>query len=383
MAMQEACPNYAPSAAGTSNAKFIFVEGTPGHQFFYDLFGELQSAQLLTPYSNDQAWGLDPASKDAMKSSLEYIRRSVGRRAKALFFLTFDPLVYGPSAGEFFRFLHACPVLVFGILHRTPDSPPQIERLRYLNGTAAGICCLSETMVAHARSTLGLDKARYLPHHPTTFAYGRALQARDKLRAKMSIRFDQVAFSVLGEARRGKGINLLLSAFKHILASERERMFFVFAGKARHYSNDEVRQALVNSRVMGLSDLRSRSGKSNYVVLSGREYAQYVAASDIGLLLYQDEQRNCMSGVLGDFVWANCKLIATADSFTGAEVRKHDLGLVLEEETPSALAAALVEALERPPLCISPGAKKYRERIAPGAVLEMLRQLIDRGDAGH
>jgi hypothetical protein len=117
------------------------------------------------------------------------------------------------------------------------------------------------------------------------------------------------------------------------------------------------------------------------VVLSEREYAEYIAASDIGLLLYQDNQRNCMSGVLGDFVWANCKVIATADSYVGAEVRRHNLGVTVKEESPSTLAAALVEALRIPSASISPGAKEYRERIAPDAVLEKLRQLIDPGDA--
>ena len=57
-----------------------------------------------------------------------------------------------------------------------------------------------------------------------------------------------------------------------------------------------------------------------------------MSASDIGLLLYQDEQRHCMSGILGDYLSANCKVIATADSFIGAEVRRHDLGLTVQHE---------------------------------------------------
>jgi glucosyl-dolichyl phosphate glucuronosyltransferase len=373
--------SYAPSAAGTSNAQFVFVEGLPGHRYLYDLFGELDGAQLLTPYSNDQAWNWDPASTVGLKSGFEYIYRSIGRRAKAVFFLTFDPLVYRPSADEFFRFLVACPVPVFGILHRMPDSSLRIERVQHLNSLVAGICFLSGTMVEHARSTLGLDRACYLPHHPTTFAFSKTARARDKIRATIGIRPDQVAFAVIGEARRGKGISLLLSAFERIPATARERMFFMFAGKARDHSNEEVRRALINSRMMGFSDLRQRSGDSNYVVLTEREYAEYITASDIGLLLYQDDQRNCMSGVLGDFVWANCKVIATADSYAGAEVRQYNLGLTLKEESPSTLAATLVEALRLPSTSVLPSAREYGESIAPAKVLATLRRLIDRSDA--
>jgi hypothetical protein len=203
------------------------------------------------------------------------------------------------------------------------------------------------------------------------------MRAREKIRTRIGIRPDQVAFAVIGEARRGKGIGLLLSAFERIPASERERMFFVFAGKAKDHSNEEIRRALINSRTMGFSDLRHHSVPSNYVVLSEREYAEYIAASDTGLLLYQDEQRNCMSGVLGDFVWANCKVIATADSYTGAEVRRHNLGLTLKEESPSALAATLLEALRIPSGVNSKNAREYRERIAPNAVLEVLKLMVD------
>jgi hypothetical protein len=374
--------SYAPSAAGTSSAQFVFVEGRPGHIYLYDLFGELDRAQLLTPYSNDQAWNYDADSKASLKSSLEYVYRSLGSKTKAVFFLTFDALVYGPSADEFLRFLRMCPVQVFGILHRMPDTSPQIEAVQQLNNLVAGICFLSEIMAEHASSTLGMYNACYLPHHPVTFAFPRARRNREKIRAKIGIRPDQVVFSVIGEARRGKGISLLLSAFRQIPISARERMYFLFAGKASANSNEEIRQALINSRIAGLSDLRRHPVAGNYAVLSEREYAEYVAASDIGLLLYQDGQRNCMSGILGDYVLSNCKVIATTDSYTGAEVRRNDLGLTLREESSSTLAATLVEALRIQSASVSPGAQEYRKCIAPDVVLRKLRQLIDDSYAG-
>jgi hypothetical protein len=261
-----------------------------------------------------------------------------------------------------------------------PDTAHQIAAVQRLDNLAAGVCFLSETMVNHARSTLGLQKASYLPHHPTTVAFPSALRAREKIRTRMGVQPEQVTFAVIGEARRGKGIALLLSAFERIPTSARERMFFVFAGKARDHTNEEVRRALASSGTMGFADLRHHPIDSHYAVLSGREYAEYIAASDIGILLYQDEQRHCMSGVLGDFVWANCNVIATTDSFVGAEVRQHDLGLTLQAEEPSTLAAVLAESLRFSSSALSSKAKDYRARISPDAVLQRLRLLMDQSD---
>jgi hypothetical protein len=85
-----------------------------------------------------------------------------------------------------------------------------------------------------------------------------------------------------------------------------------------------------------------------------------------------------MSGVLGDYLRANCKLVATADSYTGAEVRLHDLGLTLQSEDPSTVATTLVEALSLPATPVSPKACAYKERIAPASVLGWLPRLIDQ-----
>jgi len=182
---------------------------------------------------------------------------------------------------------------------------------------------------------------------------------------------------VIGEARKGKGIPWLLSAFKKIPDALRDRMFFIFAGKATDHSSDEVRRALDAAGMIGVTDLRRHPVAANYAVLSDGEYAEYVAASDIGLLLYQDGQRQCMSGVLGDFLWARCKVVATADSFVGAEVRRHDLGLALRREDASTLAAALAEAVGLAAQPLSQKAERYRASIVPEAVLQTLRRLME------
>ena len=80
-----------------------------------------------------------------------------------------------------------------------------------------------------------------------------------------------------------------------------------------------------------------------------------------------------MSGILGDYLSANCRLIATADSYGGAEVRRHDLGLTIQREDASTLATALVEALSSLSSAWSSRTAQYRASIAPSVVLETLR----------
>jgi glucosyl-dolichyl phosphate glucuronosyltransferase len=374
---------YAPSAAGASDARYLFIEALPGHRYLYDLYGDIDGAQLLTYMSEDQAWGKNTACQERFRSFLGYVRRSIGRKTRALFFVTYDGPAYGSSREDFFRFLQDCPVPVSGILHRMPETPSWLEAARQLDGLVDNICLLSETMADYGRTKLGLSKACHLPHHSTTLSLPSALCARDRIRARLCIRPEQVAFAVIGEARRGKGIPWLLSTLSKIPAALRDRMFFIFAGKATEHSGGEVQRGLDAARLPGVADLRAHPVAAHYAVLSDREYAEYVAASDIGLLLYQDGQRQCMSGVLGDYLWANCKVVATTDSFIGAEVRRHNLGLTLRREDASTLAAALTEAVGLAALPLSAGAEKYRASIAPQAVLQTLRGLLSGRDAGE
>jgi hypothetical protein len=156
-------------------------------------------------------------------------------------------------------------------------------------------------------------------------------------------------------------------------------MFLLIAGRARHYSAQNLKARLRAVRTAGAVDLRDSSDYLTFEVLTQREYANYVAVSDIGLTLYQEEQRNVMSGVLGDYVWAGRPLIATENSYTGAEVRRNDLGVLLHSEDPETLAVALTDALRMTDHPNGPSALTvaYRDRIAPNAVLRRLQEILD------
>jgi len=369
---------YAPSSAGGAMARYVFVEAVPGHEYLYDLFGDLPGSSLIK-YSWNHAWGWDPASIAALREDLAIIYRSIGPSTRAVFFLSLDPALCDAQSEPFLQFVSACPVPVHGILHRMPQTTREIEMVQRMSRMTGRLCFLSETMAEQARSVLGLSNVSYLPHHPTSYAHPCPPSRREALRIKLGVQPGQFVFSAIGEARQGKGIDLLMSALEQIPIAARGQIFFLVAGKARHYNAQDLRSKLVQARTAGAVVLREHADEARYAVLTEREYSNYVAVSDVGLLLYQDGQRHCMSGVLGDYVWAGLPVIATERSYTGAEVQRNDLGLLLSVEDPKATAVTLVEALRlakhhKPS---SPSARAYRDRIAPEAVLEVLRDIVD------
>jgi GT2 family glycosyltransferase len=369
---------YAPSAPLAIDTRYLFVEGVPGHRYLYDLYGELSNTQLVT-YEVENAWSDNAGAADTLEKELAFIQRSIHGPIKTVFYLSFDPLLYSPQREKCLRFLAAAPVKVYGILHRMPQQPDQIRDVQRLGHIVDGICFLSETMAEQARSIYGIRNVLYLPHHPTMYLYPQAKCLRENIRNSLGVLEHQVVFSVIGEARHGKGIDLLLAALEHIPTKIRDQFFFLFAGKARHYSREDIQTGLIAARVSGSVDLRLSPKESCYSVLTDREYAQYIFASDVGLLLYENDQRDCMSGALGDYIWADKPVLATGSSYVGAEVQRHSLGLTLHSESPVNVAAGLIEILHlvQSHAEATPRFHAYRDRIAPNAVLQCLLTILD------
>src|SRR5262249_53783919 len=123
----------------------------------------------------------------------------------------------------------------------------------------------------------------------------------------------------------------------------------------------------------------SSNNPLKYAVLTEREFGEYISASDVGLLLYQDEQRGCMSGVAPNYVWGFKPLIALQNSIIGRTVAQNELGLVVREETPKAVAQALKSALRlvrqgwKPTLAYD----RYRGEIAPHNVVHRLSEILE------
>jgi len=358
---------YQPNAPVLPTTRHLIVEGKPAHSFLYALYGQLADSQLLV-FPQPMSHNFD--------GPLAYVQRSITPTVETLTFVTVEPLVYGQSRSAFTKLIRTSDLACFGILHRLPETAQQADAFREIAPHFAGILVLAEALAEELQQRFQLDNVSYLPLHPPFAKYATRDAAR--IRATIGVPLGHVVFSILGEARRGKGIDVLLQALDHVQRDDLQNMFFLIAGRSQGFDGDVLSSSFREKRVHHHVDVRSSDHPLNYAVLSEREFGEYVCASDVGLALYQHEQRHCMSGVAPNYVWGFKPIVAFADSVIGRTVARSDLGIVVEEETPQAVAHALTCALHmhRRGWKPTPSYDKYRSEIAPGAVLDRLATIL-------
>ena len=215
-------------------------------------------------------------------SEEQYLERSLTPQIKTLTFLTVTSLIKGPRASRWMDLLHRMTIPAFAILHGIPIWPYGL----YKAAERVTMIVLEENIANELREDCGIQNVIYLPLQPTHSMY--LGQNSKSMREFIGAQPGQVVFSVLGEARKGKGIELLMSAFSHLSAEDRTQAFFLFAGLEKDIKPSNIEKALVNNGCHGYVDLRKSTGTSSYyVALTEREFGQYVNVTDIGLVLYQ------------------------------------------------------------------------------------------------
>lgn len=349
------------------DTRHLFVEGRSGHAFLFDVYGNLPQSQLLSLPAD--IWC-------HCEAELLYLEATLSPNLETLTFLSLEPLAYGPSSPTLVDILDRLDIPAFGILHRLPWTPEHAQSLREVSKRLSKVIVLAEGMARRLREEYGIENIAYLPLHPTHHLYiGRDRQA---LREGLGIKADQIVYSLLGEARRGKGIELLLAAIKHVPHADRERMFFIIAGRAKDVDAAEVVRQLKDAGCHGSADLRQSEDPLHFAVLTEQEFGRYIAVSEVGLLLYQEDQRNCMSGVLPNYVWGRIPVIATANSIVGEQVSKYGIGLTLKRETPEEVAGALSTALHQQ-RAVNPYPdhfESFRASLAPDAAVRSLARIL-------
>lgn len=356
------------SAPIALDTRHLFVEGRSGHAFLFDVYGSLPHSQLLSLPTD--TWGNCDAD-------LHFLEASLSPNLETVTFLSLDPLAYGPSSSSLIGLLDRLETGSFGILHRLPWTPEHAQSLREVARRLSKVIVLAEGMGRKLREEYGIDNIAYLPLHPTHHLYlGRDQQS---IRDCFGIKPNQTVFSTLGEARKGKGIELLLESLKHLTQADRDRMFFLFAGRAKDIDARDVERQLRISGCFGLADLRQSENPLQFAVLSEREFGRYVAVSDVGLLLYQGDQRSCMSGMLPNYVWGGMPVIATANSIVGEQVLKYGIGMTLELETPQAVADVLsgLSRQQDGSKLHSDKLKSIRKSLSPSIIVESLKEILE------
>jgi glycosyltransferase involved in cell wall biosynthesis len=359
---------YRGAAPVRLETNHLFIDSPSSHAFLFDVYADIPGSQMMTFSVN--LW-------DKCDEELEYLENSLSPQIQTLTFATLEPFIYGPRWPAFHDLLQRLKIPVYGILHRLPWTNEQAALL-HKTSNRARIIVLAEGMVDRLRDSYGITNVLYLPLHPTHSLY--IGQEGKDTRRHIGVLPEQFVFSVLGEARRGKGIELLLSALDYVAPEDRERLFFLFAGRAKDINARNVENQLAAKRCDGYVDLRQSADPLNYAVLTEQELGRYINVSDVGILLYQEDQRNCMSGVLPNYAWGRKPVIVTSDSIVGDLVRRYNLGLALTKETPRSVAEALTSAVR---LCRTGQAsmysnESYRATIAAKAVVERFAAILDR-----
>lgn len=358
---------YQPSAAISLATEHLFIEGQPSHFFMGNLYATLANSQIL--YFPQDMW-------QNFDDALQYVARSMTPHLHTITFVTLDPLIYGPSRETFMHFVRSLAVPCFGVLHRLPQNADHASALQERAKHVRTLMVLAEEMADVLRDTFGVNNVSYLPLNAPFHAYlGRDSQ---KIRKAIGALPTHVVFSVLGEARRGKGLDLFLAALDYVPREDRGDMFILMAGGSNGLDAEAISDFLLDKRIHGYVDLRQTVDRLKYNVIPDRELGEYFNVSDFGLLLYQDEQRGCMSGVIPNYLWGYKRVIATADSVVGRLVRRCDLGIVLSEETPQAVAEALILALRmhREGWVPSSAYQAFRAELADGSVMDRLVHIL-------
>ncbi|MBK8015747.1 MAG: glycosyltransferase [Betaproteobacteria bacterium] len=319
-----------------SNAtKHLFVDASSSHAFLYDAYGDLPASQLVRLAGS--LWDSRDTDLDELLHLME------GGTLESVTFLSLEAFVYGPSWPRFKRFLTETEVPVFGILHRFPWDSNHASNLQQISSRVR-MMVLAEAMAERLKSEFGLDDVEYLPLHPTHASYvGRD---RTLVKSRIGARPGQVIFSALGEARKGKGIELMLDALDRVPPARRREIFVLLGGRAKDITRNEVCGRVERAGYDAHVALRSSDDPLNYAVLSERELGEFMNATDVGMLLYQEDQRNCMSGVLPNYAWGNRPVIATRNSIVGRLAAKYNLGVLIENEDPNEVAAAMVQLVD-------------------------------------
>ncbi len=357
---------YRPAEPISMDTRHLFVDSPSSHAFLFDAYADIPGAQLVSFRGN--LW--DRCDEDIGK-----LYRSLGSQIETLTFMTLEPLLFGLAWESFHALLNCVRMPVFGILHRLPWTEAQAELLRDV-AKRMQIIVLAESMADRLRADYGVPNVLTLPLHATHSIY----LGLDPSRTQEAVGLEpgQLVFSVLGEARKGKGIEILLEALPYISVEDRQRMFFLFGGRAKDFDPETVKGQLEAAGCSGFVDLRRSGDPLHYAVLTERELGDYINITDVGVLLYQEDQRNCMSGVLPNYVWGRKPVIATSNSIVGNLVQKHGLGIALGEETPQQVAHTLSMALEA---CGSGQSWRYvnevfRAATSPSAVVRQFAAIL-------
>lgn len=322
------------SAAIPSTTRFLFFDSNPGHHYLFDLYGEIPDSQFAVARLNQ--W------EDHDGQDIKYLERSINKSVETIIILTLDPYVYGPNFRYFYDMVkrQAPQKKIFGFLHKLPESAQQIECLTRVSPHIRFVL-LNEFLEDIVRELTRSQNVVCLPHHAV---FERFLSEKKVAKMRREIPESKIVVSMLGELRDGKGINRLLDAIPYLPGEVKNNVLFLIVGNAKSIDPLDLKACFLKEGVH--ARVISERVENGYKLVPDSELADYISASDIGLLLFEKSQKICMSGILPNYIMSDVPVIASKDSIVGRFVSKSKLGWVTDIANPSGLAQLISEAVQ-------------------------------------
>ena len=325
--------DYILSAAVPLNTKYLFYDSRPGHHYLYNLYGEVPDSELIISELNQ--WEMQDG-KD-----MNFIKHSIIPNIKAVIFLTLDPYIYGPNFDHFYRMVKHQSTLrkIFGILHRAPDNAQQIEHLTRTTPYIRFIV-LSESLMNRINELSHTRNTCFLPHHAVLEHF---FVKKESARKRHKLPDDRIIISMLGEIREGKGINRLIDSLAYFPDDLKEKVLFLVVGNAKDVDPTEITKLFKKHGIP--ARIISEHVTNNYKLVTDPELAEYVSASDIGLLLFEKSQKSCMSGIMPNYIMNDIPIISSHNSIVGEFILDNDIGWTTDISDPKKLADTISDAV--------------------------------------
>ena len=324
---------YGSSCYFDHRLKSIVLDGTNSHDFILNTLAESQNVAAIK--LDLDLW------QDNLRAMTD-LSSILNGNLETCTLVTLDPFLFAGNYDNFVTLLGHTDTKVSGILHRVPSKDEDWQKLK----KAADLMQTVYVLAPALRNQLEdrkISNGFYLPLAPTVEPLLKTPVAEFK--QQLGILPNHKVMGLIGEARDGKGFELLMPALRKLSAMERKNVFILAAGTI---SCDAARNLNEEINLLGVSsflDLREKSGSFGYKSVSDFDLARYIACCDAGLFFYQRQQAIAMSGNIANFSLLGKPCFGIKNTVVGDVIEANSIGYVSPDDTVDSITGTISEFL--------------------------------------
>ncbi|MGR9048636.1 glycosyltransferase [Halobacillus faecis] len=256
------------------------------------------------------------------------IKKAYDVNAKMLHFLYVDNLYVNPFYLNIGRNM-----VVLGTLHHYPQNKLKMNLLKRFAKKIALLIVHSEYIKLKLNENNIMNVV--VVNYPSFYDYTKS-SSKKELTDLYNIPKKQKIFTVLGETRYDKGLDILLNAFYYIPKEYRGSILLNVVGKEgdinKSYILDKTKEYNINCRY-------------EFGFVDDINFMNNVKLSDYVVLPYRKIFTG-NSGPMTEAIATNKKVICPKEGNLGYLAEKYNLGYVFTSENAKSLADALIKAIE-------------------------------------